>query len=85
MRDEKPREKKEAQRHERAPSRVAMYQAHRSESRDMYGNHGEANRQMALRHEKAIADMQEKQEREMTGAPRWRGRGAYVNAEFSFT
>ena len=27
---------------------------------------------MMLRHEKAIADMQEKQDREMTGAPRWR-------------
>jgi hypothetical protein len=27
---------------------------------------------MAQRHEKAIADMQEKQEREMTGAPQWR-------------
>lgn len=28
--------------------------AHRSETRDMSGNHGEEQRQMALRHEKAI-------------------------------
>jgi hypothetical protein len=38
----------------------------------MSGNHSEEKRQMVLRHEKAIADMQEKQDREMTGAPRWR-------------
>jgi hypothetical protein len=49
-----------------------MYQAHRSESRDMSGNHGEEDRQMALRHEKMIADLQDKHERELIGAPRWR-------------
>ena len=27
---------------------------------------------MVLRHEKAIADMQARQERELTGAPAWR-------------
>jgi hypothetical protein len=49
-----------------------LYQAHRSEVRDMSGNHSGEKRQMMLRHEKAIADMQGKQDREMTGAPRWR-------------
>ena len=38
----------------------------------MSGNHDEEQRQMHNRHEKAIADLQDKQEREMTGAPRWR-------------
>jgi hypothetical protein len=77
MSDEKPRDPRE----KKAPGemkgrhraeRTALYQAHRSESRDMSGNQSEEKRQMMLRHEKAIADMQEKQEREMTGAPRWR-------------
>ena len=54
-----------------APS-AALYEAHRVETRDMSGNHSEEKRRMLLRHEKAIADMQEKQEREMSGAPRWR-------------
>jgi hypothetical protein len=75
-RDEKPRE-----REKKAPGdmkarhraeRVAMYEAHRVETRDLSGNHNEEKRRMMLRHEKAIADLQEKQEREMTGAPRWR-------------
>ena len=77
MRDVKPRE----QRERKAPvdrkgrhraERAALYEAHRVETRDMSGNHSEEKRRMLLRHEKAIADMQEKQEREMSGAPRWR-------------
>ena len=74
-RDVKPRE----QREKKAPGdmkgrhraeRAAMYEAHRVETRDMGGNHIEEKRRMMLRHEKGIADLQEKQEREMTGAPR---------------
>jgi hypothetical protein len=74
MRDEKPREKKtpgDMKGRHRA-ERVAMHQAQRAESRDLYGNHAEEQRQLASRHEKAIADTQERQERERTGAPRWR-------------
>jgi hypothetical protein len=73
MRDEKPREKKPGNMKERhRGERAAMYQAHSSESRDMVGNQAEEKRKMALRHEKAVADLQAKQEREMAGAPRWR-------------
>jgi hypothetical protein len=61
-RDEKPREKKtpgDMKGRHRA-ERVAMHQAQRAESRDLYGNHAEEQRQLASRHEKAIADTQER-------------------------
>jgi hypothetical protein len=79
-RDERPRdprgEKKPVDmRGRHRAERLAMFQAHRSETRDLSGNHAEEKRQMMLRHEKTIADLQDlhdKQERERASAPRWR-------------
>ena len=77
--DEKPREREKKapvdMRGRHRAERVAMFQAHRSETRDLSGNHAEEKRQMMLRHEKTIADLQDlhdKQERERASAPRWR-------------
>jgi hypothetical protein len=52
--------------------RVALFESHRVETRDMAGNHAEEKRRTMLRHEKAISDLQAKQDREKAGAPRWR-------------
>jgi hypothetical protein len=72
--DAKPRDEKklgDIKARHRA-ERVAMFQAQRAESRDLFGNHAEEQRQMHNRHEKSISDLSEMHERERTGAPRWR-------------